>query len=57
MKTPSVLRAVALVAMSLAFSAPLAATADVAAGVWTTTNSWETYTPSENNLLSLRYLV
>ena len=31
--------------------------ADVGAGVWTTANTWETYTPSENNLLSLRYLV
>jgi hypothetical protein len=31
--------------------------ADVGAGVWTTGNTWETYTPSENNLLSLRYLV
>ncbi len=31
--------------------------AAVGAGVWTTGNTWETYTPSENNLLSLKYLV
>ncbi len=31
--------------------------ADVGSGVWTTGNTWETYTPSKNNLFSLRYLV